>query len=858
MEQITIIKPNGSEIDLMRLYPPINILQAKQRQVLMNEDVCIIEFESVEPLDLDIQDKVVVFDEEYKLNKLPNITKNGKGWFNYSCIFEGAMYDLRRARFRDKAVSGGSLNSEFSLTGDLFDIVSVVINNANRLFPAKWILIGYPDTEVKTMDFSLNNCLEALVLICEKFEYEYEITQGSGGLRYLNILKKGRVLPYQYEYGIGNGLYKIAREDVDNSNLITRVFATGSNKNLPSNYRNFSTKLKFSDESSLESQTAIDKYGVIEGDIEFDVFPSRRGTITSIFSNKKVFYDTSMFDLNESNSSGTKWLIAGTTAKISMITGKLAGYEFEIASYNHGEKKFTINEYKDDRGEIFPSPTLTAFQFEVGDVYTILDIRLPDSYVIEAEADVKQKAQEHLYKNSSPKVRYPIEVDELFLENGVPEIGSPISNIPDGWVHTDIGGDLVGFSQYVNGFKVIGGSNSDTNLSFLHRGILVDGNSLSSTLALEPKLFGSNTNVSVNAQFGLMVRFGLNADSKFVALKFQNGNYYTIFRDTVGGSIQVSGEPFAYSAMQRYGIYVEFNGLEQKVELLKFASNKFRTLINYINFTVTAPEKDDVRIGYFLGNTLGLRAVLKLDTIGNIETVPEIPVTDLGDYNYININNNNIGVGTFANNVYRITNAGLDVWGTQDKFGYLFFELDNSVGNLRANLVQLPNYLNTSTPLADFARVGLMWRAGNVTDSDCIGIAQNKNGAIFVFERYDNENINIIGSQTIKPNIHDFWIKVEAGQQGVSTRLLTVRLGYIENGQDVQIGIVNHIISNSVYADSKLGVFQTSNDAVLQAVLNATILIEEVQNPDNPCGKPQSGNIFSDTCMYQWGEQIFS
>lgn len=861
MEQITVTKVSGSTLDLMRLSPPINFTDASQNVTLMGDDLVSLSFESAEILDLDIGDKITVFGEEYKLNQLPNIKKNGKRWFDYNCVFEGSQYDLLRVQFLNADVVGGSTGTSFDITGDCYDITTILINNLNRIFPAKWILTGYPLTEVRTMQFSEENCLQALIKICEEFEYEFKITQGSSGMRYLNILKSGTILPYQYQYGIGNGLYEISRQSVENRNLVTRLYAYGSDKNLPSNYRNYSQRLRFNDTGYIEKESAITSYGVIEKTIVFDeIYPKRTGTVTSNEPvNKKIFYDNTMFDLNETDSNGTKWLIAGTPAKVSFLTGNLAGYEFTIASYNHGEKKFTINEYKDDRGETFPSPTITAFQIEIGDTYTLLDIRLPDNYITDAENELKAKAQDHLEVNSVPAVQYLVSLDEFYLQNGQQVEGTPVSVLPDGWVHTNIGDEVNGFSQYANGFKMIGGSDSETGLSFLHRGIAVDGNSLSSTLYLEPKLFGSSNDVPVTAQYGLMVRFGLNTDSKFVAIKIENGFYRVIYRSTVGGAISISGDLFAFESNQRFGIYVEFNGSEQKTELIKFLSNKFRNVFNYIFYNLTAPEIAAVRIGYFLANTDGLRAVLKLDTVGNTETVPEIPVTDLGDYNYININNGNIGTGAYVNGVYTIINAGLDVWGTDDKFGFLFFELDDSTAKIRANLIQQPKYLGTNTDLSSFARCGLMWRAENVTGSDCIGIAQNQNGTIFVFERYDNDSINILGSQiTDKTSIHDFWISVNAGSPGVSTRYLTIRVGYIENGQEVQVRSISHIISNTTYAASKLGVFQSSFDAVQQAVLNATIIIGDVAPSDNPCGKPLSGNIFSDICMYQWGEEVYT
>lgn len=76
-----------------------------------------------------------------------------------------------------------------------------------------------------------------------------------------------------------------------------------------------------------------------------------------------------MFDLNAKEADGktTKYLIEGTNAKIKFESGQLAGYEFDLHSYEHGTHKFVINKFQDENGTVFPSETSGAFQISVGD-----------------------------------------------------------------------------------------------------------------------------------------------------------------------------------------------------------------------------------------------------------------------------------------------------------------------------------------------------------------------------------------------------------------------------------------------------------------------------------------------------------
>lgn len=173
-----------------------------------------------------------------------------------------------------------------------------------------------------------------------------------------------------------------------------------------------------SEESYIDNQLALNKYGLIERVVIFDeVFPSREGTVTAISDSVLKFIDASMFDLNEVDEGETKYLIAGLDAKIKFNSGNLAGYEFLISSFDFASKKFTLNKYIDERGTEFPSADTGAFQIEVGDKYTILDIMMPASYVDDAEMRLLEKATNWLQKYSNEQVVYDLTLDPKFVKD---------------------------------------------------------------------------------------------------------------------------------------------------------------------------------------------------------------------------------------------------------------------------------------------------------------------------------------------------------------------------------------------------------------------------------------------------------
>lgn len=311
-----------------------------------------------------------------------------------------------------------------SLTGNLRRFADVLISNANRVFPGKWAVGECPATGDKTLAFGeSDNCLAVLQRLCQEFDTEFEIEQ-SGGVNTVNLKKVGQIFPYTFRYGKGNGLYSLERQNVSSANIITRLKVYGASKNITHKYRAHRLCLpgKSKGESYIEKPEAVGMFGVWEATKFFDdEYPKQKGTVTGVFSDSVLkFTDSAMsFDLNEKEADGktTKYLIAGSAAKVHFNSGNLSGYEFEVSEYDHASKTFTLKAYKDDRGETFPSTTSTAFQFAVGDEYKLLDIAMPQAIVDAAEASLAAAGEKYYTQNSQPKVQYALDIAEEFLKS---------------------------------------------------------------------------------------------------------------------------------------------------------------------------------------------------------------------------------------------------------------------------------------------------------------------------------------------------------------------------------------------------------------------------------------------------------
>lgn len=456
-ERIIIKHPNGETLPLYGRGNVVEISSGQQKKKLLGENIVEMTVRSARPITFYIGDKITVFGEDYFLNLLPEAKKEG-GKYEYSLTFESVQYDLAKVVFLDEDKSGLSTSTNFTLRANIEEIAEIIINNLNRVYGAgKWILAKTPDqtTDVRDFSYAEDNCLAVLQKACEEYGTEFKIEQeGSGDnvVYKLSICKVGSVIPYTFKYGHNKGLYSVKRKTINSGNIITRLYAYGGTQNIPSDYRNYSARLRFSDEAYIEDDEAIKAYGLIEGAKLFEeIFPKYSGEVTAVGEDPHVFTDSALdFDLNEKDAKGnTKYLIDGISAKITFNSGSLAGYTFEVkeGGYDHSTKTFTILKYEDERGFVFPSVDTTTFRIGVGDKYIITDICPPQSRIDQAEEDLRSAARQYLDENKAPRVQYSVDIAEEYLKK-IAGSGATVNifNVGDylGLVDTEIGVDRTG------------------------------------------------------------------------------------------------------------------------------------------------------------------------------------------------------------------------------------------------------------------------------------------------------------------------------------------------------------------------------------------------------------------------------
>lgn len=462
MGEIEVIKRKGGTIQLFSRDPFCTIKSATQNISLMGDDNIQLSIISTELLDFEKGDKIIVGGEEYTIRTRVAREMKTDRYYQYDAVFYGVMYELMKAQYRNTDESGKSTSMTFDLTYSIRDFVKVIIYNMNRDYPGLWAFdeANCPDTEPRTISFSRQNCLQVLQSLCSKdnFKLEFRITQNNG-VRTIHIGKFGtKVIPPSgsdyFEWGKGGGLFTLKDQKVDDKAIITRLWVEGGTTNIRSDYRDYSERLQLpypkrmnKNEHTLADGTVIPANSEMIGidddtkryieDAELaqeigseedseqydDIFPKRTGKVTAIVEDDiNSFVDDTMdFDLNEKDENGTKYLINGVTAKITFITGRLAGQQFEVKAdggYDHSAKKFTIIPFTDKRGLTIPTTDNDAFRIEVGNSYKITDINLPKSYEDNAEEDLWYAGYDDFKPRTQSRVQYALTFDRsYFLEN---------------------------------------------------------------------------------------------------------------------------------------------------------------------------------------------------------------------------------------------------------------------------------------------------------------------------------------------------------------------------------------------------------------------------------------------------------
>ncbi len=346
-------------------------------------------------LDIKVDDYIIYNGVRYTINVPYQITRNAV--IQYNITFEHPSYWLKDITFKHQSAI------EFSFFGTPQTFVQLIVDCMN-VDDSGWMVGECEILEERLIDFYADSqgysCKGALQKFAEELELEYWF---SGDGKTINLTKQaGMQTNIGFSYGRTKGLYSVERGILDTP-LYNRILGFGSTKNIPEDYRGGAKRLTFNT-GMIERPLAAGERRRETSVVFDDIFPERTGTLTDVSTDWLSLSDSSLdFDLNGN-------LIEGETAKVVFKTGELGGKEFEISSYNNNTKTIRIKTNTEDDGYITPNAT---FSPNVGDKYTLIGIKQPQSYITDAENRLFKEVEKSFKTLTRPP--YRVEIDEKYM-----------------------------------------------------------------------------------------------------------------------------------------------------------------------------------------------------------------------------------------------------------------------------------------------------------------------------------------------------------------------------------------------------------------------------------------------------------
>lgn len=425
-----------------RLSIPIN-KGAKGKFTLMKEDYIILPFSVAKPVQFKLGDYVDlsgVLDESLggKLAKIYEITglqkptyNTSTGGYDYNLQMNAYYWKWKNKIFKYTPEHAGN-EASWSLTAALDVQLGVFLRNLKALgytYRGTDFIFSIDDTvenKAVAMTYDNMNLLDALFSMAgeDKWNCDCWITD--------NVIHFGR-----NEFGdavkIERGVEasSITRSESQGT-YATRIYAFGSTKNIPTNYRPTDEQAVINgvvqkrlmlpaDTPYIDAYEGMSQEEAIEDVVVFDdVYPRRVGTLSDVHTRTEEV----------ENEDGTKetityyrykdaglefkeeYILEGEELKIQFQSGKLNGMEFGVIfnpkpkDESRGDQLWEIVR-NEDYGRPLPDDMMYPAN---GDEYILsgFDIQLvSDQYIPEAEQELKEKAQKYTEKVKKDDGTYP-------------------------------------------------------------------------------------------------------------------------------------------------------------------------------------------------------------------------------------------------------------------------------------------------------------------------------------------------------------------------------------------------------------------------------------------------------------------
>ncbi|MBR8726171.1 hypothetical protein IX334_002594 [Bacteroides pyogenes] len=404
----------------------------------MKEDYITLKFSLDNPIYFKLGDWAKIENDATGLFEMVDLYKptynESTGGYDYELRLDAYYWKWKNKIFKFSP-EHGSNEAAWNLTADLATHMGVFLKNLKALgyrYKGQEFTFSIDDTvekAAKLISYDKTNLIDALTKMAEVWECEWWVAN--------NVIHFGRCeMGDAVNFEIGVNVEKMHRSD-NSQRYATRIYAFGSTKNIPANYRPTAEQAVINgivqkrlmlpvDTPYIDSYPGMSQEEAVEDVVIFeDIFPRRVGSVSSVTTKEY----TDKIENADGSSTYKKWnayrfkdtgvnfskeyLIPGQELRMIFQSGSLNGMEFAV-TFNPDKHPEKNNEAwnaeaqvyeivrNEDYGRPLPDETLKP---KVGDKYILLgfDTRfVSDTYMPAAEQELKERAKAYAEKRKDP------------------------------------------------------------------------------------------------------------------------------------------------------------------------------------------------------------------------------------------------------------------------------------------------------------------------------------------------------------------------------------------------------------------------------------------------------------------------
>lgn len=395
--------------------------RAASYKELMSHDYKSVNFTLADYVAIKKNDSIIVDDVTYWLDAdaTPTINKE-TGGYEYSLQFHSII-----RKFKDyilKFDNNGTQEVEFTLTHTGASHLSLVVAELQRDGLGTFT-IGQTPPEYKTITYSCVSVFDALNMIAEEYGLEWWM---DGDVFNLGKCKLGTEIELQYDRELDSIEYNQASEKT-----VTRLYAFGSTRNIPTDYRNPSGAAYTASDNRLRMRNngvAVDYVEIaglptIEGvQIFEDIYPRQNNAVDAVTVEVVPATETTIetFFYRIKDSDGLVLtqndILPGLPLKLQFTSGLLNGRDFELILKEIDGTTWYEIKYIQEGNTVIPNGVLKP---AIGDTYTIYNFNPTGALAgmtTTAEQELYDRAVETL-QNMGAELVYNVPTRSIYCED---------------------------------------------------------------------------------------------------------------------------------------------------------------------------------------------------------------------------------------------------------------------------------------------------------------------------------------------------------------------------------------------------------------------------------------------------------